>query len=638
MSEDDLADASNPVAVHTESISRRLMLTFMLLLVGAMAVASITILGFRISDLKQRLIAETVVRAETVATQVAASVAFGEPSEAEAIAVQLSDDPSIRSVAIDRAGSGPFVVIGNLDRPSEFAIYEQYYMDSSSLWASVPVKADGQVIGKLTLRADLGELHGEIRRSILTAVVVNVAALVLTLLFLLRAVKVIVRPITSLAKTADQIAIEKDYTIRAEKFADDEIGGLADRFNNMLETINGQSEKIEEQHCRLARSDRLESLGLLAGGVAHDLNNILGPMVAMPELIIKDLPEDHSARSELMMMSKAARRAGVVIQDLLSLARRGTYKREPVDINELIRDCLESQAVAIRLDDAPGVAYEMDLCEDLFPANASEPHLAQVLLNLVINAVEAMGQSVDQGILTISSENVALHGPLQAYEDIPAGSYVMISVKDQGPGLSSEAKKRIFEPFFTSKKMGMSGSGLGLAVVYGVIHDHGGYLDVVSDPGKGAEFRLYLQRAERQVISSEPEIEQASVKSRVLVVDDYKSQRILTKLLLGTLGHTAELAEHGHAAIEMLERDNGYDLMICDMIMEEGFDGLDTIRKALQIKPNLPCIIATGFSETDRVSAALELGACACLNKPYTGKTLAKAVQRALSNELSLVA
>jgi two-component system, cell cycle sensor histidine kinase and response regulator CckA len=174
--------------------------------------------------------------------------------------------------------------------------------------------------------------------------------------------------------------------------------------------------------------------------------------------------------------------------------------------------------------------------------------------------------------------------------------------------------------------------------VRSVAYDHGGFLDVLSDSGKGAEFRLYLQRAEGEVVSSEPDIEQTSVKSRVLVVDDYKSQRILTKLLLAALGHNAELAEHGHAAIEMLERDNDYDLMIYDMIMEDGLDGLDTIRKALQIKPNLPCIIATGFSETDRVRAAFELGGCACLNKPYTGKTLAKAVQRALSNELSLVA
>ena len=128
-----------------------------------------------------------------------------------------------------------------------------------------------------------------------------------------------------------------------------------------------------------------------------------------------------------------------------------------------------------------------------------------------------------------------------------------------------------------------------------------------------------------------------SIQSRVFVVDDYKPQQTLTQLPLKSTGHSSVLAEHGHSAIEILEGNNEFDVMICDMIMEEGFDGLDTIRRALQIKPDLPCIIATGFSENDRVSAALELDACACLNKSYTGKLLAKAVKRALPSDLSFV-
>jgi len=153
----------------------------------------------------------------------------------------------------------------------------------------------------------------------------------------------------------------------------------------------------------------LESVGLLAGGVAHDLNNILGPIVAVPELISKDLPDKHPAYSELTMMSKAARRAANVIQDLLSLARQGSYKREPVDLNELDGDCLASPAVALRLHHAPGVACKTNFDASLSPVNGSEPHLTQVILNIAINAIEAMVQSESEGNFTISTTNLTLH-------------------------------------------------------------------------------------------------------------------------------------------------------------------------------------------------------------------------------------
>ncbi|MDG2125311.1 MAG: response regulator [Verrucomicrobiales bacterium] len=610
----------------------------MFLLIGSMAVTNLVLLALRVSSLKNRIISETLIRAETITTQVAPSVEFGEPTAAVTILGHLMEDQSIRAIQIMDEAGDVFAGFGIINSPSPSLIDEKTRLTDDSLWVSVPIIVDSAQIGSLALRSDLTELDSEIRRSVLMSIPINLVVVVLTLILVRRIVGTIIRPVTELADTATKIASDGDYSIRATKFADDEVGVLTDRFNHMLETISLQKTELDEHHARLARSERLESLGLLAGGVAHDLNNVLGPMVALPELILQRIPAPEPVKAELQMVSKSAYRASVIIQDLLSLARRGTYKLEPVDINELILDCLTSPAVALRLAEAPGVTCRHELLPELDPAKGSEPHLTQALLNLFLNGIESMGNDGRLAQLVVTTTNVLLDQPLHAYETIPPGSYILISVKDAGPGLPPGMQKRIFEPFFTSKKMGVSGSGLGLSVVYGVVHDHGGFLDVISTPGEGAEFRIYLQR-ELQATprnSGRPAKVAQQPSARILIVDDYTPQRLLTAKLLESLGHETLSAPSGQEAISILRYDCRFDLMIVDMVMEDGFDGLDTIREALHINPDLNCIIATGFSETDRVKSALELGASTCLNKPYTISTLAKAISGALENSIAL--
>jgi signal transduction histidine kinase/ActR/RegA family two-component response regulator len=624
--------------VQPGRIRNRLIVMFVVLLVGAMVVATTALLFLRVSDIKQRIIEESIVKANTIAVQVAPSLEFDESSQAQSILSNFSSDTSVRAISITDSAGEIFGSYGESTPPSKLFADSSHVIGSKWLWVLVPVSVDSSKAGNVLLQVSLQELNSEVQRSLMTNLPVILGVVCLTVLLMLKAVKVITRPVSSLSRTAAEIAEKGDYSLRARKFANDEIGILTDGFNRMLETIEAQSKKLEEQHGRLSRSERLESLGLLAGGVAHDLNNILGPMVALPEFILKKLDRDHGAREDIEMISKASRRAGVVIQDLLSLARRGTYKLEAVDLNEMIRDCLASPAVGQRLAEAPGVTCSVEFDEGLWAAKGSEPHLTQVVMNLAINAIEAMGQSVSNGTLTVRTERVKLEYTLDAYETIPAGEYTMISVKDQGPGISSEGLKRIFEPFYTSKKMGSSGSGLGLAVVYGVVHDHGGFLDVISVPGRGAEFRIYLQRHTAAAINDREKISSGrdEKSARILVVDDYDPQRILTEKLLESLGHITKSASGGRQAVALLREDSEFDLMVVDMIMEDGFDGLDTIREALEINPDLRCIIATGYSETDRVASALELGASACLNKPYTVKTLCNAVNRALEDQLTL--
>ncbi len=621
-------------------IRDRLVLLFTVLLVGAMGITMAVLLMHRISAASTRLVDETCVRATNLAVKVAPSLEFGEPREAQTLLDHFVDDPRVRGALITDAKGSPFVEFRDIKRPDEMPVGSRTFIDAEHLWVSVPVIADLDVVGMLTLRISRSEMRGEMQRTILINIFVGLGVVGLTVLLLMKAVNKIIDPVSCLAGTVAKIGTEGDYSLRAVIHADDEIGALAHDFNLMLDTIEAQSATLHEQHEQLARSERLESLGQLAGGVAHDLNNILGPLVCMPEVILSELPEDTPVREDVEMMGKAAEQASVVIRDLLSLARRRVYSLKAVDINAMIQECVESPAVTLRLDEAPGVRCVLDLQDSAPLISGSEPHLIQAVLNLTINAIEAMACTSAVGDLTIKTSRAVLALPLDAYETIPAGEYVVLEVRDDGPGLSNEGVKRIFEPFYTNKKMGATTSGLGLSVVYGVVHDHGGYLDVISTPGEGAVFKLYLKRHVSDiapvVVEGPENDEDASDEIRVLVVDDYAPQRMLTEKLLKNMGHRAQTSCSGSSAIALLKEDPAFDVMVVDMIMEEGFDGLDTIRSALDLNPDLRCIVATGFSETERVEAAIELGCGICLSKPFTREALESAVEEALEDDLVL--
>lgn len=623
-------------------IRDRLVALFSLLLVGAMGLTMAVLLTHRVGNIKNRLVDETSVRASTLAVQVAPSLEFDESREAQSLVDRFENDSQVRAALITAGDGMAFANFGDIVRPDELATGagQRQFIDADHLWVSVPVKAGRDTIGNLALCVSLDYMHKEVRNSILINILVGLVVIGLTVILLLKIVKIIIDPITCLAGTAATIAEEGDYSLRAIKHADDEIGMLAQDFNLMLDTIEGQGQELREQHEQLARSERLESLGLLAGGVAHDLNNILGPLVSMPEVILENLPEESPVRGEIEMMGKAAERASVVIRDLLSLARRRVYSLQAVDLNEIVRECVVSPAVTHRLDEAPGVKCKLDLEPSSPQVSGSEPHLIQAVLNITINAIEAMAHCAVEGDLTIKTQTVNLVVPLEAYEIIPEGEYVMLEVKDEGPGLSAEGVKRIFEPFYTSKEMGASGSGLGLSVVYGVVHDHGGYLDVISGSGTGATFKIYLKKHAEEptkVENEKPSVDEGvSRDARILVVDDYAPQRMLTEKLLKIMGHRPETSSNGRNAIALLKEDSGFDVMVVDMIMEEGFDGLDTIRSALKLNPDISCIVATGFSETDRVESALKLGCGICLSKPFTREALSDAVETALNDELAL--
>lgn len=384
---------------------------------------------------------------------------------------------------------------------------------------------------------------------------------------------------------------------------------------------------------RLVRAERLESLAILAGGVAHDLNNVLMPVVAYPDLLLPLFKEGSREYEDVAEIKKSAMAAADIVKDLLTMARRGRCEMSTVQLNEVVQAFEDS---ALRRDlstQYPDVTLEVRLAEDLFTVAGSVSHLHKVLMNLVVNAFEAMTEG---GHLLITTENRVLEKPVQGYETIPQGPYAVLTVSDSGMGISFKDRARIFEPFYSKKKLGRSGTGLGLSVVYGVLKDHDAFVDVLAGPQSGTQFVVYLPSGSvEEEAMDEKDIEtDFTGKEHILIVDDLPEQREVVSRLLIRFGYEVATATNGREAVEMCStpavKKAPYDLILLDMIMEEDFDGLDSFRALRALNPDQKCILVSGYAETERVNQALEEGVCSFIKKPYTMHLLGRRVREAL--------
>jgi PAS domain S-box-containing protein len=395
-----------------------------------------------------------------------------------------------------------------------------------------------------------------------------------------------------------------------------------------------EQKRIEAEQHRLQNQlqavQKMEVLGAVAGGVAHDLNNILSAIVSYPDLLLMQIPPDSSLRQPLLIMQESGKRAAAVVQDLLTLTRRGVVVEEVLNLNELIERYLQSPEHERLMQAHPGVRVRVALEAQLLNMTGSKVHLLKTVMNLVFNAAEAMP---DGGLIDVATGNCRLDRPLRKYDAVVPGEYVTLTVADTGTGIAPEDIDRIFEPFFTRKKMGRSGTGLGMAVVWGAVEDHGGYIDVTSVEHQGTRFALYFPATRRETDGDEQPAPIAAWQGKgesILVVDDVPVQRRIASDLLTHLGYQVATAQSGEEAVELL-RARPVDLVVLDMIMAPGMDGLDAFRQIRRMYPGQRAVIASGYSETERVREALALGAGPYVKKPYTWITLGQAVKTALN-------
>lgn len=424
-------------------------------------------------------------------------------------------------------------------------------------------------------------------------------------------------------------------SLRAEvtaSFILDDLGspvGILGVTRDITERYKAEQEKAELRES-LARSKKMEALGTLAGGVAHDLNNVLSGIVSYPDLLLLDIPEDSPLRRPIEVIQESGKKAAAIVQDLLTLARRGVPVEDIVNLNDLVSEYLLSLEYKRLKTFHPFVEVETRLAPDLLNVKGSPLHLSKTIMNLVSNAAEAMP---DGGAITIVTENRFLDASVMRSPEFPGGECAVLRVSDSGVGISAEDMQRIFEPFFTKKKMGRSGTGLGMAVVWGTVQDHKGHIDVRSVEGRGTEVTAYLP-ATRQAISKaalDPSLEAYKGSGEtILVVDDMNEQREIAAKIIEQLGYTARSVDSGEGAVEILKHEK-VDLLILDMIMDPGIDGLETYDRVKKSNPHQKAIITSGYAETDRVRTAQRLGAGGYLRKPYTVRNLAVAIKSELS-------
>ena len=417
-----------------------------------------------------------------------------------------------------------------------------------------------------------------------------------------------------------------------EKRVKERTAQISVMYDDLKIEMEERQQAVEKQRSlekSLERARKMEAIGTLAGGVAHDLNNILSSLINYPELILLDLPPDSPLKEPVTTIKTSGERAASIVQDLLTLARRGVANTEPLCINTIISDYLTSPEYKELCSSHPHVTLEAQLSDDILTLSGSAIHLSKAIMNLVSNAAEAMP---DGGTIEIRTCNRYIDFPIKGYDVTPEGEYVMVQISDDGIGISEKDLERIFEPFFTKKILGRSGTGLGMSVVWGTVEDHKGYIDVLSQEGQGTIFSLYFPATHERPASVQQETYDLKAlegnQQTVLIVDDIKEQLDVASKMVTRLGYRTVTASSGQDAILFLKQNHA-DVLILDMLMPE-MDGLETYEQIIEFKPDQKVIIASGYSETQRVKKAQRLGVREYVKKPYTMQRIGQALKTQL--------
>ena len=437
------------------------------------------------------------------------------------------------------------------------------------------------------------------------------------------------------AKVLDWEVIRKDGSVRIVEVS---VSLIKDE-NNRLTGFRGVARDVTDRRlaererkrleAQLQQAQKMEAIGTLAGGVAHDLNNILSGIVSYPELLLMKLPEGSPLRKPLLTIQNSGERAASTVQDLLTLARRGVATLNPVNLNDIIIEYLQSPEYLNMKSYYPEIKVVDKLEPNLLNILGSYVHLSKTVMNIISNAAEAVEVT---GEIIVSTQNCYIDKPVSGFDYIKEGDYVVLVVSDTGAGISPEDLERIFEPFYTKKVMGRSGTGLGMAVVWGTVKDHKGYIDVQSEVGKGTTFKLYFPVTRRKLIKEKSPVPIEAYMGKgetILIVDDIDEQREIVSEMIKNLDYNVTSISSGEKAVDYLKHHKT-DLVILDMIMEPGIDGLETYKRILEVCPDQKAIIASGFSETDKVKEAQRLGAGAYIRKPYTIEKIGTVVRAEL--------
>ena len=398
----------------------------------------------------------------------------------------------------------------------------------------------------------------------------------------------------------------------------------------MLRDITEHKRAEEEKknlEARLRQVQKMEAIGTLAGGVAHDFNNMLTGIQGNVSLMLLDLDPEHPHYKRLKSIEKQVQGGARLTSDLLGYARKGKYEVKPIDLNEIVKQTSDAFGRTKR-----EITIRRELAQDLSAIKADQGQIEQVLLNLYINAADAMPDGGQLILKTMNTTHKHIKSPL--YEPSP-GNYVLLRVTDTGSGIDKETMERIFEPFFTTKNMG-KGTGLGLASVYGIIKAHGGYIDVESKKDHGTTFSIYLPESGKEVqelVVKTPVEKTIKGTETVLLVDDEEAILEVGKDLLEAVGYRVLLARDGKEAIEVYRKNQDeIDIVVLDMVMPT-MGGGKAYDKMKEINPKVKVLLSSGYSIDGEAAEILKRGCKSFIQKPFMINVLAKEIRDILNKK-----
>ncbi|NES19386.1 MAG: response regulator [Symploca sp. SIO3E6] len=388
--------------------------------------------------------------------------------------------------------------------------------------------------------------------------------------------------------------------------------------------VNSDITEKKQLEAQFLRAQRMESIGTLAGGIAHDLNNVLAPILMSVQLLALSIPDDDRSQQWLEILENNTKRGADLVKQVVSFARGIKGDRTIVQVRHLVGEIKQ-----IAQETFPkSIKIKTDIPPDLWTVAGDATQLHQVFMNLCVNARDAL---TDGGTLSISGQNLAIDEHYARMNlDAQVGLYIVITVADTGAGIPPEILDRIFEPFFTTKELGQ-GTGLGLSTVMGIIKSHGGFVNVYSELGQGTKFKVYLPAVKAADTESEEQLElPIGQKELVLVVDDEAAIREITKTSLETYQYRVMIARDGIEAIALYnEYKDEISIVLVDMMMPE-MNGPNTIRTLQEINPQVPIIAVSGLAASDKLNQATMMGIKTFLYKPYTAKELLTAIKEVL--------
>jgi signal transduction histidine kinase len=402
------------------------------------------------------------------------------------------------------------------------------------------------------------------------------------------------------------------------------------RKTKLVQDLQDSLDELQATQEQLLQAQKMEAVGKLAGGIAHDFNNLLTAIKGFTELLLQRSDSNDPSHSDLLGIKKASEQAARLTRQLLAFSRKQVLQPRIINLNDII---VKMQEMLQRLI-GEHIELKADLEEDLHSVRADPGQIEQIILNLAVNARDAMP---DGGILTLATSNFNLEGKKSSRKiAVDPGEYVALTVRDTGSGMDQQTRRRLFEPFFTTKETG-KGTGLGLATVYGIVHQSNGKILVDSAPGKGTTFTIYLPREEglpearpRKIVPRE----QLYGSETILLVEDEEMVRQLAERVLRQYGYNVLTSSRGSRALDMVESHSApIDLMITDVIMPGGMNGKQLADRMAEKRPEMRVLYISGYTDTSLFRTENPDNQVQLLEKPFSPLVLVRKVRELLEGE-----